>query len=606
MNKQLMPSVIEDLRPTAAPDRMRLTALWVLMWLVAALLLSRSFYLQVVKGSTFRSVAEHNRVDTLRVTAPRGIIYDRTGKQLVENISSTDLVFDPSLLPAEEHEASLIENLLPLLPGLKPEEIRGALSQARATQQEAVIAKALDHETVLKLEAAGEKIAGARITSSLVRKYPFGHSAAHVLGYTGTITREELEANDELSPTDTIGKQGLEKTYDAQLRGRHGAAYVEVDVAGRPQTDLGKTEPVPGQDIELTLNMELQEYIYAWFSEWDSKRREEGKPPTSGSVIVMDPKSGEILALASYPAFDPNAFSQPGLRQTASQYFTDAAQPLFNRAIAGAYPSGSTIKPFLAAAGLAEGIITSQTTVLSTGGISIGPWNFPDWKAGGHGSTDVKKAIAESVNTFFYLLAGGDDTRPGLGVNKAVEYLAGFNWGRKTGIDLPAEADGFLPTPEWKQRAKGESWYIGDTYHLGIGQGDVLATPLQVAAATAAVADGQYLYQPHFVSRDVNQHAIPIPPEHIRVVREGMRQTVTEGSGRALADLPITIAGKTGTAQIGGTEDTHAWFTSFGPYEDPEIVVTVMLERGGEGDKDAVPFAKEIWGWWVANRDKQK
>jgi penicillin-binding protein 2 len=305
----------------------------------------------------------------------------------------------------------------------------------------------------------------------------------------------------------------------------------------------------------------------------------------------------------SYPSFDPNVFSQPALRSQASDLFTDTAKPMFNRATDGTYASGSIIKPFEAAGGLQEGIITDQSTVLSTGGIHIGPYHFFDWKAGGHGVTDVKKAIAESVNTFFYLLAGGDATHVGLGPDKIAYYLGLFGWAKPTGIDLPHEATGFVPTPAWKEATYHDRWYIGDTYHLGIGQGSVLVTPIQIATATSVLANGKYLYRPYLLQSDhIQKQAIAIDAQNIQIVREGMRQAVTDGSARPLNTLSIPIAGKTGTAQIGGTDYTQAWFTSFGPFDKPHLTVTVLLEKGGAGDADAEPIAKDIWQWWITNQ----
>lgn len=569
-----------------------------------AILLGRSFYLQILNGFDFRSRAEYNRVTPELLPAPRGIMYDKFGKQLTENITSTDLVLDPVLLPKTEDEAYLVENLPTLLPNLTTSIVTEALAKTRKQQRPVLLTKALEHEQVLAIEAAGDKVKGVRLVSALVRKYPYGEVAAHALGYTSAVTSEELEANPALVPTDTTGKAGLEEAYDDTLHGQHGLNYTEVNAAGRPLTQVGKQEPVAGQDLPLTLDIEMQKYIYSLFQDRE-KETAKGKPTVSGAAVVMDPRDGSIVALVSYPSFDPNIFSQPSLSRDAAQFFTDKRQPLFNRAADGTYPSGSVIKPFLAAGGLQEGVITPSTTVLSTGGITVGPWHFFDWKTGGHGVTDVKKAIAESVNTFFYLLAGGDETHTGLGVEKINKYLQEFGWGQVTGIDLASEAKGFIPNPAWKETTFHERWYVGDTYHLGIGQGNVLVTPVQIAAGTASIANGSTWFTPHLKQLETPQKKkIHIDARHIQTVREAMRQTVTDGSGRNLADLPIALAGKTGTAQIGGTDNTHAWFTSFGPFESPELVVTVLLEQGGAGDEEAVPMAKAIWQWWIEHGKK--
>lgn len=578
---------IEDSQPRAPSTNVRAWLPILLLSLVVGLLIGRSFWLQVMHGASLRERAEHNRVYRIITEAPRGIIYDPTGLPLVSNVPATDLVFDPRSLPPREGESFLIDNILRLVPALQPDQVRSALEKCRTSGQVVPIARALDHAMVLTLEEQQENVRGTQLVSSLVRNYESGYALAHILGYTGL--------------SEKTGKQGLEKTYDASLRGTPGVTYQEVNASGKLQTQLGSSASVPGQDMTITIDYELQKFIYGLFSEREHKHPDER---TAGAAIVLDPRSGEVVAAVSYPSFDPNAFSQPRHQDEVAAYLADPRQPLFNRAADGMYPSGSTIKPFLAAAALQEGIITPQTTVVSTGGITVGPWTFPDWKSGGHGITNVTKALAESVNTFFYAITGGYDNQPGLGVQRATAYLAKFGWGKPTGIDLPSEAAGFLPSPSWKLATTGEPWYIGDTYHLGIGQGDILVTPLQLATATAALADGHSLRQPHFSQQPTASHSknLPFSAASIDVVRQGMRQAVTDGSARALAVLPVDIAGKTGTAQIGGTAKTHAWFTGFAPYDHPQFVVTVLLEQAGEGDKEAVPFAKEIWQWLLEKR----
>ncbi len=564
---------------------------------VMMLITVRGAYLQIFAGGAFRARAESNRVDTVTVTAPRGIVYDKNHVQLTENISSTDLVFNPRTLPTRDNESYLLDRLTELLPEVSPDVIREALDRTRKTQKETLVMKAIDHDTVLKIEQAQAEVPGATLVSSLVRKYPFREALAHVLGYTSSVTANEISADESLIATDTTGKEGIEQKYDTALRGQHGLTYTEVTASGKEKTDLGEKPAIAGQDITLTIDSALQEFIYGLFSERDAKAKESGKDPVQGSAIVLSPTTGAVVAMVSYPSFDPNTFSQPSLRIHAENIFENPLHPLFNRAVDGTYPSGSTIKPFLAAGALQEGIITPQTTVRSTGAITVGPWRFADWKAGGHGITNVTKALAESVNTFFYMVAGGLDSQPGLGVEKATRYLREFGWDAKTGIDLPSEAPGFLPSPEWKLKATGQPWYIGDTYHLGIGQGDVLATPLQIAVGTAAVANIDAWYEPHLIEGSAKKHPLSISETNMKVVQGGMREAVLTGSARSLNTLPIPIAGKTGTAQIGGTDKTHAWFTSFGPYAKPDTVVTILLEKGGAGDTEAVPMAKEIWQW---------
>ena len=593
--------IIEQVSRPTPTVRRRFSFLIYFMVLAIVVMTCRGFYLQIVKGAEFRDRAENNRVHAIIDSAPRGVIYDRNGIQLVENISSTDLLFDPVLLPDEEEEGYLLESLAELLPDVDVEKTYNALALTRKQQRPNLIAKALDHDDVLRLQEEEDRIRGTRLVSSLVRKYPRAHSIARMLGYTSTVSPKELAEDDELYPTDTTGKEGVEMTYDRTLRGVHGVSYTEVNASGREQTDLGSVSAVAGEDISLTIDVELQDFIYGLFSELDQKKRDEEDKKASGSAIVMNPNDGAVISLVNYPSYNPNIFSQPTMHSQSGSVLKDDQNPLFNRVLSGTYPSGSTIKPFLAAAALEEKIITSKTILQSTGGIAIGPWSFSDWKVGGHGPTDVKKALAESVNTFFYSITGGYEGFNGLGIQEATRYLKMFGWSEPTGIDLPSEAAGFLPSPAWKEKVKGESWYIGDTYHFGIGQGDVLVTPLQVAASTSIIANGGTPVVPYVAEKEKKKKRVSVSKRNLQTVREGMRQAVTNGSARNLSTITPAIAGKTGTSQIGGTEDTHAWFTSFAPYEDPEIVVTVLLERGGEGDKDAVPFAKEIWQWIIEN-----
>lgn len=588
----------EMAQPRAAP---RLSYLGWLLVIVVGITLARSFYLQIMRGERFQLQAEENRVVIIPRAAPRGIIYDQYERPLLTNVASTDVYLDPRDLPTEDHEAHLFDQL-PGLISIEPDVLRERVTAARQSQQPVLLYRALKHDEVITLESQIQELPGVRLSLATVRSYSFGAALAHVLGYTGQADEAEMKERKDLLPGDVSGRAGVEKYYDAELRGRAGAAFQEVDAAQRPQKEISEYAAVPGIDLHLTIDVQLQQHVFSLL-EARAAEVQAGEPPVAGSVVALEPKTGAVRALVSYPSFDPNVFSQPGLRAGAAAILDDPRQPLFNRAAGGTYAPGSTIKPLLAAAGLAEGIITRETTWLSSGGIRIGSWFFPDWKGGGHGLTNVTKALAESVNTFFYLVAGGDETRPGLGIDRVARYLQAFSLGTRTGIDIPGEAPGLVPTPAWKEQAKGERWYIGDTYHLAIGQGDVLVTPLQVAVATATIANGGRVVTPHVAAKErPASRALRISDRHLAVVRDGMRAAVLEGSARRLAALPLSLAGKTGTAQVGGTELTNAWFTSFGPYDDPSLVVTVLLEGAGEGDDEAVPLAEDIWRWWESQR----
>ena len=321
----------------------------------------------------------------------------------------------------------------------------------------------------------------------------------------------------------------------------------------------------------------------------------------------MNPKNGEILALVSYPYFDNNLFSRGLSQRDFEKIVAHPDKPLFFRAISGQYPPGSTIKPILALAALEEGIINEQTAIVSKGGIKIGKEFFSDWKKEGHGVTQVKKALAESVNTFFYLVGGGSENFRGLGPEKIKFYLEKFGLGKKTNLDLPAEKDGFLPSPEWKKRKKNEEWYIGDSYNLSIGHGDIVATPLQIAYLTGLIVNEGKIYQPHLLKKgqefEENKFVFQFKKENFKVVKEGLREAILYGTAKALNDLTIKVAGKTGTVEV-GQKKPHSWFTCFAPYEDPQIVLTVIVENGGEGSGPALRVAKEFFIWLADKMNK--
>jgi len=403
----------------------------------------------------------------------------------------------------------------------------------------------------------------------------------------------------------------LEHSWEKELKGSPGRKNIEVDALGRQKKIINENPAQDGYNLQLSLDYQLQKKI----EEIAIKNLEIAKLRRA-SIIAIDPRNGEILALVSLPAYNNNLFAQGISQADYSSFANDPDRPLFNRSVSGEFPSGSTIKPIFSAGALQEGIITPVTSFLSNGGIRIGQWFFPDWRSGGHGQTDVRKAIAESVNTFFYYIGGGYGDFRGLGLDGLVKYAELFGLGETSGIDLPGERSGFVPTEEWKKEVKNEPWYIGDTYHFAIGQGDVLVTPLQVANYTAALANGGTLYKPHVVAKILgsdNQVIRKIEPEiirqeivdedYMRVVQEGMRQAVTSGSARSLAALPVEIAGKTGTAQWSSTKEPHAWFIGFAPFDNPEIALAILVEEGTGGDIMATPIAKDIFSWYFSEGD---
>jgi penicillin-binding protein 2 len=364
-----------------------------------------------------------------------------------------------------------------------------------------------------------------------------------------------------------------------------------------------------GDNLMLSIDFGLQKKLATELKAQMKKAKVE-----KAAAIAVNPQNGEILAYVSLPSYDNNLFAKEISQKNYNNLLNDTSSPLLDRVSQGEYTSGSIINPFFAAAALAEGNIKTDTTVNSNGGIKIGQWTFPDWKPGGHGVTNVYKAIAQSVNTFFYAIGGGYKNIKGMGPEVMKKYLEKFGFGNYVDIDKEGEAKGHIPTPEWKLEVKGEPWYLGDTYNMSIGQGDVLVTPLQMVNGLMSIANGGTMYKLHFLKAvldaDGNKKSEKsaevvkkdfISKTAIEAVREGMRQTITSGSGRLLNTLPVAAAGKTGTAQFGpNNSKKHAWFTVFAPYNKPTIAMVVLVEGGGEGSTYAVPVAKNTLQWYFS------
>jgi penicillin-binding protein 2 len=578
----------------------------------------RAGNLQLLRGEEYRRLAEGNRIRVLPIASERGVIHDRSGRLLTRNIPNFTLTITPADLPKEAGaRLDLIVRLAETV-GLTPVDIERTLSRFSRNFASAVPVKEhLEYEKAALLDIQSGGMPGVGVILGTKREYILNSqdrntpvlSLSHLLGYQGRVNESEYDRlkSAGYQPTDQIGKTGIEASYEGTLRGTYGRKQVEVDALGREQSVLAEDDPIQGKDLVLSIDAGLQAT-----AEKALRRSTAVNGRGRGAAVALDPKTGEILALVSWPSYDANVFSRGISLDEYRALAEDTSQPLFPRAVSGLYPPGSTVKLVVAAGALAEKVITTSSHLLSSGGIRVGKWFFPDWKFGGHGSTDVIKAISESVNTFFYAIGGGWEEFEGLEIGRLRRYLRLFGLGEKTGIDLPGERDGFVPDAEWKARVKGEEWYIGDTYHLAIGQGDLLATPLQVAVWTSVFANGGDLLKPHVVKAvRSNNASVPtkievirkqvVAPEYIETVRRGMRQTVVSGSARALAASPWPIAGKTGTAQWRQGEPNHAWFTGFAPYDDPKIVVSVLIEAGGEGSAAAAPVAREIIESWLRN-----
>lgn len=581
----------------------------------------RLVYLQLWQGSSLFLSAEGNRQRIIPIPAERGIIYDRNDVPLTENIPNFSLAIVPQDLPRKKEDRGIIIKHLSELSGITTQEVAKILEEYSSYRYESIVMQEnIDYDKALKIIIESANLSGIQIQRGSKRNYlnynsgvtstPF--SLSHVIGYIGKLNKDELTNlyHSGYYPADSIGKTGVEKIYETQLRGVFGRRRIEVDASGKEQSVLAEEAPIPGQHLKLAIDLEMQKKLESIIN---NKLNTSGKKRAAG--IVLNPQNGEILAMVSLPAFDNNDFSGGISYDKYSSYINNEDKPLFNRVISGLYPSGSVIKPVMAAAALSEHVITAATSFLSNGGLRIGAWFFPDWQAGGHGVTNVRKALASSVNTFFYYIGGGYGEFKGLGVTKIDQYLNLFGFAKKTGIDLLGEQAGNIPTPENKKQADGTDWYVGDTYNLSIGQGGLLVTPIQIAAMTAAVANGGTLYEPHVglaLVDPVTKKSQPIAPKVIKnqlvspdiiqTIQLGMRDCVIYGSCRQLSALPFAAAGKTGTAQWNKNKSNHAWFTSFAPFDKPEIVVTILVEEGGEGSSISAPIAYEFYKWWGSRR----
>lgn len=593
---------------------------------LVAVLLGQTFYLQFIKGGEYSALALKNQLVEQQETAARGVIYDRNMKQLVFNQPALRLMVDKrKLVGNRAKKTKIIEEVADILdqdPVLLLEQLENSSFVVEP------LAPNITRTQLLEFKERQGDLSGFFIEQNYVRRYEKGPTFSHLIGYMGKISEEELMSRPSYTGADYIGKTGLEASYENILRGKPAVKEVLRNAQGEIVEERISEPPEPGNSLVLWVDAQLQEKAL------DSlKKVMAALGLKKGAVVALDPRSGGVLALVSEPSFDNNLFAKGISSEELRGLVEDPNHPLFPRAIAGQYPTGSTIKPLIASAALQEGIVNEDTNIfapleLCLKNIYSGEKEcFADWTF--HGWTDLKRAIAESVNPYFYIIGGGykknefsnpnlPDVFEGLGVTKIKEYLSLFGWGQKLGIDLPGEASGRVPDPVWKasyfERPQDKLWYLGDTYNLSIGQGFVLATPLQIAAAFSAIANGGTLFKPQVVQKIVDsekntiQEIKPevirdnfIEPEHLQVVRQGMRDAVRYGSSALLNGLPVPVAAKTGTAQISAASSLYYnWVTVLAPYDNPEIVLTVLVEDVPGLQAAALPVAREILEWYFS------
>ena len=575
-------------------------------------LFAKTFQLQVIDGKKYLAKAQENKYLISKIQAERGVIYDKNMNQLVFNEPSFDLMLDKTNLPDDIlKRESVLEEIAKIISS-NATELKNKISGSEGNIS--LIAEDIPHETLVVLETKIKDLPGFEIRQNLIRKYKDGEYFSHILGYTGKITSAELRSSDDYSLFDWVGKAGIEKSYENILRKSPGKLQIERDALGREVSKKIIENPQSGESLVLWVDFGLQKKITE-----ELKMALEKSGTKKAAAIALDPKTGGVLALVSLPSFDNNLF-QKGADATALQSLLKdqfGLEPLFNRAISGRYLTGSIIKPLVASAALQEKTISPDKKIYDGGFIEIRNQYDPSivYKFKGikpHGWVDMRQGIAVSSNIYFYTVGGGYENQQGLGPSKIKKYLQLFNWEEKTGIDLPGEKEGFVPDPEWKKKTLKEGWWDGDTYNMSIGQGYLQITPLEVAAAFSAIANGGTLYKPHVVQKIINNEEIApeiissnfIDSRNLQVVREGMRLGVTgENTPDALVtllnSLPVGAAAKTGTAEL-GSDYNNNWISVFAPYDDPQIVLTIVVQDVKGLQTVTVPLAKEILSWYFA------
>lgn len=556
-------------------------------------LILRMMYLQLYRGDKYAYLAEKNRFKLKKIESPRGKIYDRNGKLVVTNGAGYRLVY----LKERDNNPEIVKEIREIT-DYDEEFIKKRIKNGEIFPytRENVLVESLDEETAHKLMEKIIDYPYLQVQTYSKRRYLYDTTASHSIGYVKKISEKEYEKlkDEGYSPRDIIGKDGLERTYDKELQGEDGYEYIEVNAFNRVQRRVAEEKvPVPGKNLYMTLDMELQQYMEEQFKE--DKR--------VGAFIAMDPKTGELITMVSYPTYSLNMFSSQILNEDWQKIINDPGRPLTNKTIAGEYPPGSVFKVVSAISFLENGIDPKEKYLDRNGYYEIGKWRWRAWKAGGHGYVDMKKSIVESANPYYYRLADQIGHKP------IVETAHIFGLGEKTGIDIPGEKKGILPDVEWKKKVIGSGWYKGDTILLSIGQGYLTVTPLQIAVLYAAIANKGYTYSPHLAKSLVDfsgqkveeilgkKHEIKnFPKKYYDILNDALIATVAQNNGttKILRRKDITVAAKSGSAQNAHSKTTHAWVAGYFPAEDPEIVFTVVLEGAGGGGAMGGAMAKKF------------
>ncbi len=601
--------------PEARELRKRLQFAFIVVVAVFTLILFRLTYLQIIQGDRFRNLSESNRVRVRVVTAPRGVIYDAKGRILVDNRPA----FDVKLVPEDvKNVGEAVERVGRLL-GLSDQEIAARIADARGAPafRPLLVKGDVSRDELALVETRKLDLPGVFVDVGQRRAYRYGRLAAHLLGYMGEISKAELERPEykDYRQGEFIGKVGVERRYEVDLRGIHGQKHVEVDAAGREVTVLREISGIPGKDLYLTIDLDLQ------------LAAEEAMKDKAGAVIALDPRTGDVLATVSAPTFDPDVFARGITSAEWTALTKDPRKPLNNKGIQGTYPPGSTWKVVMAAAGLETGTITPQTTIDDPGYFIFGGRRFRNWKPGGHGAVALYDSLVQSCDTYYYWLGSRLD------IDQIAETAVGMGFGRPTGIELNGERPGVVPSTAWKRERLKQPWYPGETISVAIGQGATTVTPLQLVNAYAALANGGRLWTPQVVRQvvDLDGRVVrerqrrllgrtPTTPETRAAIMRGLVGVVEDKKGTAYGHRlkEIRMAGKTGTAQVGKLYSVkeeqsipwflrdHAWFVAVSPDEEAEIAVVALVEHGGHGGTAAAPVVRQvIERYWELKRAQQ-
>ena len=611
--------------PEADLDRFRFRSGFaaIAVLLAFGLLLGRFIWLQVIQHDFYQTRAEDNRIALIPIVPNRGVITDRNGTVLARNYSAFTLEITPSRVADLEAAIDELAAIIDIQPKDR-KRFKRLMDEAKNFESIPIRTRLTDAE-VAKFAAQRYRFPGIEVKARLFRQYPLGTVASHAIGYIGRITDRDLKWIEEAEQqamykgTDHIGKTGLEQHYEFELHGQTGYEEVEIDAGGHALRSLKRIPPVSGNNLALTLDAKLQEITEQAFGD------------RKGALVAIEPSTGGILALVSNPTYDPNLFVDGITPDNWKELNEAPSKPMVNRAINGAYPPGSTFKPFLALAALEMGKRTPGQTIFDPGFYNFGNHQFRDDKKGGHGSVDMYKSIVQSCDTYYYMLAND------MGIDNIAKFMGQLGLGQRTGIDIgkdeSGESKGVLPSPEWKKqrfkKPEQQKWYAGETIYIGIGQGYNAYTPIQLAQATATIANNGIMFRPHIVHHIIDTKTgekrliepepirdLHLKPQNIETIRRAMVGVIKEGTGaRAFAGAPYEAAGKTGTAQVyslkgsqykeGGVKKElrdHALFIAFAPADNPKIALAVLVENGGFGAQSAAPIARMVIDYYLLGK----